>query len=982
MDCDIYNQYYSDVVIDRKIINERCFNGSEVYRDVKKFNVNGYKNYKSNEYYNWINTSFQRYAFPDEKFNDPGYDPDAVYSSICNAGDYALKPQQKFAGRIMNTFTDNKGLLIYHGLGSGKTHTSIIIGEAFKFRNVNDSINNNRADTHVLIVVPAALVDQYYSEIIGKIENGKIRSASGEILINGQRQYYLDSDTRDAISQAYLDIINLEQKIKNADDTSGITEYQRKIRILRTSILNRSKEERLNVQKVYTIISHDSFLNRVFFYKDREFTPGPYLPLLQIENGLMIIDEIQNLVSAIGTSYRKLLYAIKFYAKKKFRVVALTGTPIYDKPFEFGLLMNLLRPRMQFPDGYDDFNEIFLQDRYTMKNHELFKKMCSGYISYFKGGNPEAYPFKKTVLVHHSMNPYQYSKYKIALIDEVRRDQFPMGEPGGEAFIVRIHTTEGRNDETVTGIFNNSNLFCNIAFPEAKLSVEETKHLTRETLLKASIREFKSVLRQKIQGTFTDLYSRILNTVSTYSSKFAKVAELIMQSQGPVFVYSNYVYYGVDAMGIIMSFLGYSEFPDNSGPNGSYFVWKGKAAEESIVKAKELFNSKENVDGKLLRIMFGTQTVMEGVDFKNIRQIHILDPWWNDSRLQQVIARGIRLCSHRDLPPAERYVNVFIHLSTLGSAETMYEVNIRKMDRTGLKEVESRVRSFLKLENPDETNPSNWVFREAYITPTGELKNANATFLASKIINYTKLADPVLTKTFGHHKNLDSISVQEYMYKIAMNKLHLNRQFEKAIKEVSIDCSLNKNGNILRLNEFYSPHSIEGMYTLQYENYSNGDFYTREGLPNMFSIQDILQNIAMKSNNFTFKNVRTSEQITLNKSLILSENIICGNGEYSFENIPSKIVQLTLNKELIPQLMNLPLGVIKQYLYDVQRKVVKTSDPTLSKSINLFLNKDYLVQKKELIEKFLDLGIGEESVWELYTLDQLKKEYSRFKFKK
>ena len=267
------NQYYTDSTLFNK----------NVYS--KNFSINDYIKYKSGDYYTWINNSFKEYSFP------PDYS-EKTFTELCENTDYSLKPQQKFAGRIMNTFTDNKGLLIYHGLGSGKTHTSIIIGEAFKFRNVNDSINNNRADTHVLIVVPAALVDQYYSEIIGKIENGKIRSASGEILINGQRQYYLDSDTRDAISQAYLDIINLEQKIKNADDTSGITEYQRKIRILRTSILNRSKEERLNVQKVYTIISHDSFLNRVFFYKDREFTPGPYLPLLQIENGLMIIDEI------------------------------------------------------------------------------------------------------------------------------------------------------------------------------------------------------------------------------------------------------------------------------------------------------------------------------------------------------------------------------------------------------------------------------------------------------------------------------------------------------------------------------------------------------------------------------------------------------------------------------------------------------------------------------------------------------------------
>jgi hypothetical protein len=327
-----------------------------------------------------------------------------------------------------------------------------------KFRNVNEGIINNRAETHVLIVVPVALVNQYYNEIIGHIENGKIKSATGEILINGERQYYLDSITRDAIAQGYSDIIDLENKIKN--ETGDAEEHSRKIRILKKSIGLREKEERLKVKKVYEILSHETFLNRIFMYSDKDFTPGTYLPLLHIANGLLIIDEIQNLVSAIGTSYRKLLYAIKFYANKNFRVVVLTGTPIYDKPYEFGLLMNLLRPRIQFPDGHDNFNDIFLENG-SIKNRSLFKMMCSGYVSYFKGGNPEAYPFKKTTVMYHSMNPYQYAVYKKALIAEVQRDQ----EKGGGSstpgdFIVRVHTSEAKNDEmNATGIFTNSNLF-------------------------------------------------------------------------------------------------------------------------------------------------------------------------------------------------------------------------------------------------------------------------------------------------------------------------------------------------------------------------------------------------------------------------------------------------------------------------------------------------------------------------------------------
>jgi hypothetical protein len=63
-----------------------------------------------------------------------------------------------------------------------------------------------------------------------------------------------------------------------------------------------------------------------------------------------------------------------------------------------------------------------------------------------------------------------------------------------------------------------------------------------------------------------------------------------------------------------------------------------------------------------LRIILGTQSTMEGVDFKRVRQVHILDPWWNDSRIQQIMARAVRLCSHSGLPEQQRVVDVFIHL--------------------------------------------------------------------------------------------------------------------------------------------------------------------------------------------------------------------------------------------------------------------------------------------------------------------------------
>ena len=985
MDCNKYNQYYSDVVIDGKIVNERCFKGSEVYKDVKNFKINNYLNFDSDKYYNWINNSFKQYAFPDEKFNSTGYNAEAVYQDICNPVEYSLKPQQKFAGRVMNTNVENRGMLIYHGLGSGKTQTSIVVGEAFKFRNVKDAVIEGRTDSRVFIVVPAALVDQYYNEIIGQLENGKIKSATGEILINGDRQYYLDEITRESIKEAYLNIQAYEEEIKRNLD---INENKRLIRIALKGIRQRQNYERDLVQVVYEIISHESFLNRIFKYQDNKFIEGEYLQLLKKPNGLMIIDEVQNLVSAMGTSYRKLLYAIKFHTSPKFKIVCLTGTPIYDKPFEFGLLMNLLRPRILFPDGFEEFNKTFMEEGRFI-NRDLFKQMCSGYVSYFKGGNPEAYPYKKTTIMYHSMSPFQYSRYKDALIPEAEEDRKKRTKGKDEEFLIKMITTESDDDKIASGIFNNSNLVCNIAFPEANLTVEESKRLTRDSLLQANIREFKTVLNSRQAQYATDTenakIAAILATVTSYSVKFAKVAEIILRSEGPVFVYSNYVYYGVEAMSVIMSYLGYSAYPDK-GPRGSYFVWKGKAKPEDIPKAKALFNSKENKDGSLLKIMFGTQTVMEGVDFKNVRQIHILDPWWNDSRMQQIIARGIRLCSHKDLPPDKRTVDVFIHLSTLGSSEKLYSMTIKKMNKEN-KEVNTRVFSTLVLDNPGNPDTREWVFRESFIKiqPSGEAtiyETTKNTFLASKIVPGTikKLADPELTKIIGSYKDLDSISVQQYMYEKALKKLKLNREFEKAIKEVAIDCNINKNGNIVRLEEYYTP-STNDKYVLHYENYQTGEKYVRLNTPPIYDLNQILDNTAKNSGQYTFRNLETNDDTTINKSLIVSENIVCSVPKYSFDTskIPPQMVNITLNKELIGILMKMKLKDIKQYFYEVQTNQTKAHDKNLRKKLMKFLSKDEKYQKDEIIKYFMDMGIGDKDVWELYPLDLLKKEYSRFK---
>ena len=983
-ECNGFNQYYTDIIDEKgNLVTIKCFKG-EIYKE--RFNVNDYKNYQSENYYSWVNKNFKDYAFPDEQYNSESYSENDAYISTCENKKYSLKQQQKFTGRIFNTSTEINSMLIYHGLGSGKTQTSIVIGEAFKFRKTNNLIIPGRTDARVLIVVPAALQKQYYAEIIGKYEDGVIKSAPSEIWISGDRQFYSDQLIRRQLLKNHNLITKLQSEIAKLADTTKISELTIQVNALVLQNQQIRSVEDENVNRIYEILSHETFLNKLFKIEDGKYIQQPYIERLKNPNSLLIIDEIQNLISGTGTNYRRLFYALRYYADPAFKTVFLTGTPIYDKPYEFGLLINLLRPRVVFPDGRDAFNEVFIKDSEFI-NKEYFKNICSGYISYFKGGNPIAYPYKKTTIMYHKMEEYQYNRYKEKLEKEVQRSQR-----------LKLRDDEfftHQNDENVnSGVFNVSNQFCNIAFPEAQLSYLDThpsgRSLNSKSLLQKNVAHFKTVLNTEAQGLVGDeRITKILTKTREYSTKFAKVAEMIHNCEGSVFVFSNFVYFGVEALSVIMETIGYKSFPKR-GVNGSFFVWKGEANKfpEQVQAAKRAFNDPANIDGKLLKVMFGTQTVMEGVDFKNVNQIHILDPWWNDSRLQQVIARGIRLCSHKDLPANKRVVNVFIHLATMGSYEKVY--NLKIIDSAGHPR---NITSFMIPENPDQPDTGNWVFHEAYAKADQEqgvtIKESSKLFRGHEIVpgSVVRGADQELTKAFGNGwKGLDSRSVQEYMYTRSLEKLNIARQFDKVIKEVAIDCNINQHGNVVRLNEIYRPNAfIENVWELFYENYSTGETFIRLNTKQNFTLQEILRNESQQLKSFSFKNIITGNQITVNKSLIVSEKIDCKSTNYKFD-FPSVIVDITLNKELIPFLLKLDKSKIINFFNDVQfnnafrKSFIK--DPKLHIKIKTFPTRKLSLERQKYIDALKDFGFnGDESLWDEYTLEQLKFNYEQIKKK-
>jgi hypothetical protein len=72
--------------------------------------------------------------------------------------------------------------------------------------------------------------------------------------------------------------------------------------------------------------------------------------------------------------------------------------------------------------------------------------------------------------------------------------------------------------------------------------------------------------------------------------------------------------------------------------------------------------NRSNSTGKNIKVVVTSPLAAEGIDFRFVRQVHILDPWWNMSRIEQVIGRALRTCSHQSLVPEEQNCTVYLHV--------------------------------------------------------------------------------------------------------------------------------------------------------------------------------------------------------------------------------------------------------------------------------------------------------------------------------
>jgi len=567
------------------------------------------------------------------------YEYDSTYlnkKDHCDPDDksFNLQKHQMFVAEYSKNVTN---MLVFHGLGSGKTCTSIAAAELHKFYSVaGEQLYEKLSEKEmfkVIICCPANLEMTYREELLGK--------CSSQVLINDKPQSYKTKEESKMIDMLRDEIsYNLEEVKLNKNNKSKIKQLQAENKRNQTRITELLKKQFSSVRKNYEILSHDKFKNKLFKTSGAVGNPGELLTRavekendiswLTRPNTLLIIDEVQNIVSINkGVLYQQFNRALRNYIHPNTRIILLTATPMFNRPIELGLTMNLLNPRLSFPSEEKAFNELFNIDTNEGIVHtpKLFKHFLNGYVSYFSGGNPEAYPYVIQTRVESELSRDQLEYYKTELMKDIKTYTKPRDIIGWLPDDPEMGTSKGIK-----------------LFPNARQALMVNK---KDLLMKELAKLSKeSDNRNK------------LTLIKAHSTKFHKVVTISLKSRRPVFIYTSLVVQGVKPLFSIFRHLGYKTFGSDTKEGDRIVAFShGGTPQEERKRIIDAVNNKE-IDVLI-------STVTEGISLKGLEQIHIVEPWWNLSRGRQIAARGVRFKSHCGVPPEERYVQIFNHIACL-----------------------------------------------------------------------------------------------------------------------------------------------------------------------------------------------------------------------------------------------------------------------------------------------------------------------------
>ena len=430
---------------------------------------------------------------------------------------------------------------------------------------------------NIVVVLPAALVGNFVNELRSE--------CPGDIYMNDEERNILKSTN------------------------PGEKEYEK--------IMEKTQER---IDKYYTVYSYHKFVELIKINK-----------IKKLNNTLLIIDEVQNMISMSGTFYKSLQKVVN--NSDSLKMLLLSATPMFDRPIEIALTLNLLKKEELF--SISNFNQDYirkLNDSYKAIHLKDFRTKIKNLISFYRGAPPQAYPRSEFKAVRCNMSEFQYKSYLNSLSTE---EHFIRGS---------FKSIDILN--MPQNFFLGPRMISNIAFPNKS----------------AGEAGFISLRGEKLQ----------IQNIGEYSSKFFKIIQKIGKAEGPVFVYSNFKDLG--GLRCFIKYIeahGWKDYKNYGSGTKRFAIWSGDESNKVKDEIKYIFNQKSNEDGSMIKIMLGSPSIKEGVSLLRVQQVHILEPYWNMSRMLQIMGRAVRFCSHKDVKKGKRLVKIYLYLATYPGEKTI-----------------------------------------------------------------------------------------------------------------------------------------------------------------------------------------------------------------------------------------------------------------------------------------------------------------------
>ena len=593
----------------------------------------------------WVVKNFKKFTLP-EIVRKAGEDP-------CNEKlKNELTTYQRFLGQFLNYRSPFSDMLIFHGVGSGKTVSAI---------NVYNVLFNFTPKWNVFLLIPASLRNDPWLKDL----NNWIDKTDKDLRMKNIQFVHYDSP--------YADRDFLE-KIKKADSSKGtLYIFDEAHNFIRNVYNNISSKKGKRAQVIYDYIQQEKKEGSNIRVLMLSATPAVNIPFefalyfnLMRPGAFPDNEALFNQLYISSTNYQSLNDETKNMFQR--RIMGLVSYYIGATPDKFAQktvhYKNIVMDRY-FEEIYNHFEKIEEEKekiRRRMSRGKVGGDEMSTYSSYTRQACNFVFPnINNKITGEDRPRP---GKFRIKADDAEKIDENKDAE---ETTILKRSKEEVQ--EYIKAITYYVNTFIEY-LKELHRGDKEKKHT-----LQNDVENFY----KKYKGSFTDFYSdssnkksNVFKALYTSSPKFVQIIFNIFKSPGPVLVYSNYVAMeGLQIFKVYLSFFGFVAFEDDKDvdPNKlgkknpkdgfRYIEFHGGVERELRENNKKIYNMSENKFGDVIKIIMISPAGTEGINLRNTRQVHIVEPYWNEVRIEQIIGRAIRICSHADIPMDDRHVDVF-----------------------------------------------------------------------------------------------------------------------------------------------------------------------------------------------------------------------------------------------------------------------------------------------------------------------------------